>query len=74
MPNNYADNPRSPLGKVRMDRMFVGAGELGPDGRWNTTDSVETTTSDRNDVSFVIAGEFKRGYEIKAHGTTEGDA
>lgn len=74
MPNNYADNPRSPLGKVRMDRMFVGAGELGPDGRWNTTDSVETTTSDRNDVSFVIAGEFKRGYEIKAHGTTESDA
>jgi len=29
LPNNYADDPRSPLGKVRVDMMFVGAGSIG---------------------------------------------
>ena len=27
LPNNYADNPTSPLGKVRIDTLFVGADE-----------------------------------------------
>ena len=33
LPNNYANNPSSPLGKVRMDRLFVGTGELRNDWR-----------------------------------------
>ena len=28
LPNNYADNPHSPLGKVRMDELFAGVHEL----------------------------------------------
>ena len=35
IPNNYADNPQSPLGKVRMDSLFqgiAGAVEIGPWG------------------------------------------
>lgn len=49
MPNNYADNPRSALGKVRMDRMFVGAGELGQEGRWSIANSIAITADDLDD-------------------------
>ena len=28
LPNNYANDPRSPLGKVRVDELFVGVHEL----------------------------------------------
>jgi hypothetical protein len=32
LPNNYANNLRSPLGKVRMDSLFFGTEELGKEG------------------------------------------
>lgn len=34
LPNNYANNPRSALGKVMLQSLFVGAQEIGQDGRW----------------------------------------
>lgn len=49
MPNNYADNPRSALGKVRIDRMFVGAGELRDDSRWSIANSTAITADDLDD-------------------------
>ncbi|MGY2997351.1 hypothetical protein [Mesorhizobium sp. URHB0026] len=49
MPNNYADNPRSALGKIRMDRMFVGAGELGQEGRWSIANSIAVTADHLDD-------------------------
>jgi hypothetical protein len=38
LPNNYANDPRMPLGKVRMDALFVGAHELTNDGCWGRRD------------------------------------
>lgn len=32
--NNYADNPESPLGKVRIDELFAGADELSDPDSW----------------------------------------
>ncbi|MER9313039.1 hypothetical protein NKI51_27735 [Mesorhizobium australicum] len=58
MPNNYADNPRSALGKVRMDRMFIGAGELGQDGRW----SIAVAADDRDDESLGTSDESGRSH------------
>ncbi|MGX7874082.1 hypothetical protein ACVDG5_016200 [Mesorhizobium sp. ORM6] len=72
MPNNYADNPRSALGKVRMDRMFVGAGELGQDGRWSTTDSVAATTGDRGDGNLATAEESD-SCQVRAAGSADND-
>jgi hypothetical protein len=34
LPNNYADDPHSPLGKVRMDALFAGAREAVGIARW----------------------------------------
>jgi hypothetical protein len=72
MPNNYADNPRSPLGKVRMDRMFAGAGELGQGGRWSTTNSVAATTGDRDDGSLATPEESD-SYHVRAAGNADDD-
>jgi hypothetical protein len=41
LPDNYANNPRSPLGKVRVDRLFWGAKAIGDDGRWGADNPVE---------------------------------
>jgi hypothetical protein len=38
LPNNYANNPRSPLAKVTLDNLFVGAQEIGDDGLWLAVD------------------------------------
>jgi hypothetical protein len=38
LPNNYADNPRSPLAKVRIDELFAGTDELSDPARWDTGD------------------------------------
>ncbi|TPK71267.1 hypothetical protein FJ527_26920 [Mesorhizobium sp. B2-4-18] len=65
MPNNYADNPRSALGKVRMDRMFVGAGELGQDGRWSTTDPVAIDVGDRDGGRSATAGRPDQSHHEK---------
>ncbi len=34
LPNNYADNPNSVLGKIRMDEMFRGVQDLQPNEAW----------------------------------------
>ncbi|MBB6408749.1 hypothetical protein [Mesorhizobium sangaii] len=74
MPNNYAGNPHSPLGKVRMDQMFVGAGELGQDGRWSMTNPVGATTGDREDGSLPTADEFAQRYHVRVSGGADIDA
>jgi hypothetical protein len=37
IPNNYADNPRSALGKVRIDSLFAGAAEAVEIGPWGAS-------------------------------------
>jgi hypothetical protein len=37
LPNNYANDPKHPLGKVRVDRLFVGARNLQHDNWWPAT-------------------------------------
>jgi hypothetical protein len=41
IPNNYASNPRSPLGKVRMDSLFVGVNEAVTIDRWGVREHGE---------------------------------
>ena len=40
LPNNYANDPKHPLGKVRTDRLFVGARNLQHDNWWPATAKV----------------------------------
>jgi hypothetical protein len=47
LPNNYADNAHSPLGKVRIDNLFAGAGELTSDGAWRPGDATLQWTGGR---------------------------
>jgi hypothetical protein len=41
IPNNYASDPRSPLGKVRMDSLFAGAAEAVAIDRWGVKEHDE---------------------------------
>ena len=47
LPNNYANDPRSPLAKVRLDSLFMGVHELGSDGRWRADDAAIYRTGRR---------------------------
>ena len=41
IPSNYASNPRSPLGKVRMESLFAGAAEAVAIDRWGVKEHDE---------------------------------
>jgi hypothetical protein len=44
LPNNYADNPHMPLGKVRMDELFQGARALSNGDWWPSSPAVAAST------------------------------
>jgi hypothetical protein len=66
LPNNYADDPHSPLGKVRMDALFAGAREAVGIARWGAV------AQSRERHSFGIGKQF-RPSEVAAQHPEWGD-
>jgi hypothetical protein len=69
LPNNYANNLGSPLGKVRLDKLFAGASHVGRDRRWFSkapeTFSSESASPERESAD----ASAERHYLISDHDT-----